>query len=269
VPAMSVARDLVRRFVPFGARQSMWSALSRATKRFQPRPDYEADGLAVWGKTVAWRDQPGFAQAYRAGVESGHSFSGLSMEWRVHIACWAAANGLHLDGDFVECGVNTGVTSLAICNYLDWNSQGRRFWLLDTYAGIPEAQMLPSERDHRMMFNTLFYREDVFEKAKRNFAPYPSATLVRGLIPDTLPQVTSQRIAYLHIDMNITAPELAAAEFFWPRLVPGAILLLDDYGWAGHEEQRDAMDRFAAERGVRIAALPTGQGLAVKPPQNR
>jgi hypothetical protein len=266
---MSVARDLVRRFVPAGARQSVWSALSRATKRFQPPPDYEADGLAVWGKTVAWRDKPDFAQAYRAGIGSGHTFPGASIEWRVHIACWAAANGLHLDGDFVECGVNTGIISLAICNYLDWNSRGRRFWLLDTYVGIPEAQMLPSEREHRTLFNSIFYQDDVFEKAKRNFAPYPSATLVRGLIPDTLPQVTSQRIAYLHIDMNIAAPEVAAAEFFWPRLVPGAVLLLDDYAWTAHKEQRDAMDRFAAERGVQIAALPTGQGIAVKPPQNR
>jgi hypothetical protein len=245
----------------------VWTALSRATKQFQPRPDYDADGLAVWHKSVAWRDEPRFAQAYRAGIESGHKFGAISMEWRVHIACWAAANALHLEGDFVECGVNTGITSLAICRYLDWNSRGRRFWLLDTYAGIPEAQMLPSERDHRKLYNSLFYPEDCFMTATRNFAPYPSATLVRGLIPDTLPQVTSERIAYLHIDMNIAAPEVAAAEYFWPRLTPGAILLLDDYGFAAHDDQRDAMDRFAAARGVRIAALPTGQGVILKPPR--
>ncbi len=262
---MSVARDLARLLVPASARRSLYLSLARAAKRLQPRPDYDADGLAVWGKNVAWRDEPRFAQAYAAGLDTGHEFGAISHEWRVYLACWAASHALHLEGDFVECGVCTGITSLTICRYLDWNASGRRFWLLDTYTGIPEAQMLPTEVDHLRQFNTLYYAKDFFETTKRNFAPYPGVTLVRGRIPETLPQVTSQRIAYLHIDLNVAAPEAAAAEYFWPRLSPGAVLLLDDYAFAAHEEQHDAMDRFAAAQGVRIATLPTGQGMMLKP----
>jgi hypothetical protein len=43
-------------------------------------------------------------------------------------------------------------------------------------------------------------------------------------------------------------------------------VLLDDYANRGRDEQRVAMDEVAAELGVQVCALPTGQGLIMKPP---
>jgi hypothetical protein len=65
--------------------------------------------------------------------------------------------------------------------------------------------------------------------------------------------------------MNSATPERAALEFFWDKLVSGASVILDDYGWKGCEAQKNAADQFAALRGVRVLALPTGQGLLIKP----
>jgi hypothetical protein len=65
--------------------------------------------------------------------------------------------------------------------------------------------------------------------------------------------------------MNCVEPEIAAAEFYWPRMVSGSIMLLDDYGWARHAAQKRAFDRFAQQREVMILRLPTGQGLIMKP----
>lgn len=65
--------------------------------------------------------------------------------------------------------------------------------------------------------------------------------------------------------MNCAPPEVAALRFFWPRLTPGAFVLLDDYANRGRDEQRRAMDEVAAEFGVKICTLPTGQGLLIKP----
>lgn len=48
-------------------------------------------------------------------------------------------------------------------------------------------------------------------------------------------------------------------------MVSGAIVVLDDYGWSGHEEQKHAFDSFARSRGVEVLSLPTGQGLILKP----
>jgi hypothetical protein len=53
--------------------------------------------------------------------------------------------------------------------------------------------------------------------------------------------------------------------FFRERLVPGALMLLDDYAYRGHRPQKVAMDRFAQTRANKILSLPTGQGLLIKP----
>ena len=53
--------------------------------------------------------------------------------------------------------------------------------------------------------------------------------LVRGTVVYTLAaSPASRRLAYLSIDMNILLPEVAATNFLRNRLVPGAIVLLDN-----------------------------------------
>ena len=107
-----------------------------------------------------------------------------------------------------------------------------------------------------------------YEQAKENFAPFPRARLVCGRIPESLSTVDIRRVSYLSLDLNVAEPEAAAFEHFWPRLSPGAVVVLDDYGWDGFAPQREALDALAAERGVRILQCPTGQGLLVKPGGN-
>jgi O-methyltransferase len=48
-------------------------------------------------------------------------------------------------------------------------------------------------------------------------------------------------------------------------MVPGAILLLDDYGWYYYRQQQSAEDAFFAPRGAKVLELPTGQGMLIKP----
>jgi hypothetical protein len=41
-------------------------------------------------------------------------------------------------------------------------------------------------------------------------------------------------------------------------------VLFDDYTYFGHESQTEAIDEIARTSGIRILALPTGQGLAIR-----
>jgi O-methyltransferase len=231
------------------------------------KPSFDGDFLRAYSKNTSWMQEPRFRQAYETGFASGHKFDydrSLRLEWRVHVALWAAGQALHHEGDFVECGVNTGILSLAICRYYDFASQARSFYLFDTYNGIPESQMSASERGQRIRENTAFY-EECYELALKNFSPWPNAKPVRGMVPDTLHTVNIEKVAYLSLDMNIAAPERAALEHFWPKLVRGGVIVLDDYGWAAYAEQKASMDEFAAAHGIQVCCLPTGQGLIVKP----
>ncbi len=105
----------------------------------------------------------------------------------------------------------------------------------------------------------------MYEFVKKSFAKFPNAVIVKGAIPEILSSLSKIRsVAYLHIDMNCMIPEIAAAEFFWPKMSHCAVMLLDDYGWYGFDEQRLAFDKFAKEKNVPILSLPTGQGLIIK-----
>ena len=167
--------------------------------------------------------------------------------------------------DFVECGVDTGMFSLAICDWLDFNSLDKDFWLFDTFNGIPDEQMSAAERNGIGGWHNRESYEECFGRASANFEPWPRCRLVRGIVPQTLVAFPEGRkVAYLSLDMNIVVPEIAAIEFFWDRLVPGAVVLLDDYGWATHAAQKAAFDTFARAHGAMILSVPTGQGIIIR-----
>ncbi len=114
-------------------------------------------------------DDPEFRRAYDRGV---HAAEDYRWEWRVHIGLWAAETAVRLEGDFVECGVNRGFLSSAIMEYLDWDTRGKTFYLLDTFAGLDERNLRSEdpasvERNERHLADG-FYVSGI-ESAKREF----------------------------------------------------------------------------------------------------
>ena len=234
---------------------------------FRLRGRYAQDGLFTV-HSDRFRADAAFRAAYARGVQASHGVD-PGFEWRVHVALWAARTGLRVEGDFVECGVNAGFASSAIMKKLQWNTLGRRFYLIDTFSGPVLAQYSQEEvRKQRLgvarhALEAGAYVTDM-DRIRANFAEWPNAIVVRGAVPEILERVEFGAVAFLHIDMNCALPERRALEFFWDRLSPGAVILLDDYAYYGHDCQRDAIDAAARVRGAEVLSLPTGQGVIVR-----
>ncbi len=109
-----------------------------------------------------------------------------------------------------------------------------------------------------------FYTFDV-DAVRKNFSQWRNCEIIVGAIPETLPRVRSDRIAFLPLDLNCSPPEVAAIEALWDHLAPGAFVLLDDYAYIGYRSQKLGMDAFARECDLAVLSLPTGQGLIIKP----
>ncbi|MGY2438404.1 class I SAM-dependent methyltransferase [Pseudomonas sp. SDO52101_S400] len=144
------------------------------------------------------------------------------------------------------------------------------FHLLDTFSGVDDRFLSADEKVGGVSDKSQKWIEDGtyvsnIDAVRANFSEWSNVNIIQGSIPETLTQIESKQIAYLHIDMNCTGPEVAAIEFLWDRLVPGAVILLDDYAYFGYQPQKDGMDQWAAKRNIAIASLPTGQGLLIKP----
>jgi hypothetical protein len=231
------------------------------------RSVYDQDGLRSM-HNHDFMHEPGFRRAYARGVLAAKT--DYQWHWRVHVGLWAAFSACKLDGDFVECGVNRGFLSSAIMEDLDWDRLGKTFYLLDTFAGVDEEMISASSHSeveiqrNRQNLITGFYVRGL-EEVVSNFSQWRNVRIIQGRVPDTLPLVEAAHVSYLHLDMNCAPPEVAAFEYFWEKLVPGAMVLLDDYAYVGYESQKEAMDALGKERNLRILSLPTGQGLLIKP----
>ncbi|HSS69827.1 MAG TPA: TylF/MycF/NovP-related O-methyltransferase [Casimicrobiaceae bacterium] len=228
---------------------------------------YAQDGLYTLHNDH-FRLDPAFRAAYRRGLQAATGVD-PKFEWRVHVALWAATTALHTSGDFVECGVNAGFISSAIMHWLRWNEIDRRFFLVDTWAGpslsqFDETEIAGGRREvAKEAIAAGAYVTDL-GRLRRNFAEWPNAVIVQGMVPDILPSIRTDHAAFLHLDMNCAYPEQSALEYFWPRLSPGAVVLLDDYAYVGYERQASAIDGVARGFGASVLSLPTGQGVIVK-----
>jgi O-methyltransferase len=267
MPNTGFARRAGQQFSRLAARYLRWRGYE-VVKRL----GYAHDEMVLPTVSLEFMKKDRFVRAYRAGIESGHRYSKLAgisdadihMEFRVATALWAAAHAAKREGDFVECGVYTGIFSLAVCDYIDFNKTGKRFWLFDTFAGHPDDQKDAAERLAYTSEIVEAY-SDHYEMTKAKFAKYPQATLVRGQVPGTLATVPINKVCYLSIDMNLWKPEIAALDYFWPKLVPGAIVVLDDYGRSQFPLLCEKEDRWAAAHSVEILTMANGQGLMIKP----
>ena len=228
---------------------------------------YAHDGLFTLNNSHFLRD-PGFRAAYRRGVLASRGVD-PKIEWRVHVALWAARATVHIPGDFVECGVNAGFISSAIMHFLEWQHLEKRFFLIDTFRGPLLSQFSDEEveRGQRGVAEAAIARGAYvtdLERIRANYAEWPNAEIVQGTIPYVLDRLRVERVAFLHLDMNCACPERAAFEYFWESLSPGGVVLLDDYAAYGYDAAARAIDDAASQRGADVLSLPTGQGLIRK-----
>jgi O-methyltransferase len=222
------------------------------------KPTYDEDGLFTNHNCDFMKDEL-FKESYDLGFATG-STKGWHIHWRLHVLCFFAERAKTMGGDFIECGTNKGFTALSIINYVGFEKTDNKFYLMDTFNGLVDDYKSTNEKKT----NLVNYKE-CYAEVKMTFSKFDNVEIVRGSIPDTLPKVKSNKISFIHIDMNCAKPEIDAGEYFWDKIIPSGVVVLDDYGYPGYLDQKKAWDDFAIRKGVQVLSIPTGQGLIIKP----
>lgn len=161
-----------------------------------------------------------------------------------------------IPGDIAECGTYKGFSAYLMCRSLQGTSN--EVHLFDSFEGLPDVEEVDGTWWAKGRFAS---PEDCVHETLAGFTNYK---VYKGWIPDRFPEVAGRRFRLVHIDVDLYRPTYDSLEFFYPRVEPGGIILLDDHGCNTCPGAKQAADEFFSEREEKVAVLPTGQGLVLK-----
>jgi O-methyltransferase len=162
----------------------------------------------------------------------------------------------HLPGDFVECGVYKGASAYWMCKAA---APGRKVHLFDSFEGLPKPGCF--DGDHWIEGK---FADTTTSEVVKNLEPYRNYHLYSGWIPEIFEQYQGAAISFLHIDVDLYAPTLMSLVHLWRYIIPGGIVICDDYGFAQCLGARQALDQFFELKPENVSSLPTGQALVIK-----
>jgi hypothetical protein len=159
-------------------------------------------------------------------------------------------------GDIVECGVWRGGSMMVIASTLhDLGVHDRDLYLFDTFTHMP----LPGEEDVDVFGRAAAeYYDEASEAEAFRYLPldavkdalastgYPTDRMhfVQGLVEDTIPEQAPERIALCRLDTDWYESTAHEMEHLYPRVVPGGMVLIDDYGH--FQGAKKAVDEYLA-----------------------
>ncbi|MCK1519563.1 MULTISPECIES: TylF/MycF/NovP-related O-methyltransferase [unclassified Bradyrhizobium] len=163
---------------------------------------------------------------------------------------------LHLDGDAAECGTYKGATAYLLCRA--FRKMPISIHLFDSFEGLSEPTSIDGTYWRK---GSLTAAEDELRQSLREFDNY---RIYKGWIPTRFVEAADCRFRFVHIDVDLYQPTLDSLQFFYPRMVAGGIILLDDHGFKSCPGAKQAADAFFESKAENLALLPTGQAFTIK-----
>lgn len=158
---------------------------------------------------------------------------------------------LPLPGDCIEIGSFRGGTAKLISETLLRRGADGELHLFDTFAGMPERLSL-DEAGLKGCFS-----DTSAEAVGRLLANNPRVYLHAGIFPETIPPgLHEHRFRFAHIDVDIERSVRDCLAFVYPRLVPGGVIVVDDYGHAECPGATRAVEGFFADKPETVVQMP-------------
>jgi hypothetical protein len=169
----------------------------------------------------------------------------------------------NIEGDVVECGVASGRSLAIIASLVRSSGTERRIWGFDSWRGLPS---LSNEDAGSVAGEGAFSSATIDEVRLRlelfGFDSMEGIRLVEGDITQTLATAPIDRIAFLHLDVDIYESYRAALATLWPKVASGGIVALDEYADPSWPGATQAVDEF-------MATLPDGEAQLEGDPRFR
>ncbi len=168
-----------------------------------------------------------------------------------------------LPGAIVECGVFKGASFVRFAGFrnLFGNPFSHKLIGFDTFGKFPETNYKEDKKYRKKLVEIggeqSISKEQLLEVLK-NKGVDKNIELVEGDAVKTIPKYFKKnphlKISLLNLDTDIYEPAVVILKYFWPRIVKGGVLILDDYGVFPGETK--AADEYFKNRNVKIMKFP-------------
>lgn len=175
---------------------------------------------------------------------------------------------LHLDGDVIECGVFSGRTLLRTAAMLGEMGCRKAVHGCDSFDGFPPEQIgevdLGAGRSLDKVRGRFRHAHAAIEQIQNAAVDLDADVRLHvGYFEETLPRLPlAPTFCFAHIDCDIYESYLTCLRHLYPRMVPGGVLLFDEYDsevWPGATK---AIDAFFADKPETIACCEDESWLA-------
>jgi hypothetical protein len=180
----------------------------------------------------------------------------------------------HLDGEIAEAGVLYGLSSFLLCSYekeINHGFTGETMHLFDSFQGLsmPDDQdKRNDEIENKIIKNVIAgqakYSGSFLSTTKETLRDFPNVHYYKGWIPDVFSGLGNRKFKFVHLDLDLYAPILASLKFFYPQVVPGGCIVVDDYEHRDWPGVKLAVDEFAKENDCSVIRLITGNAVIFK-----
>ncbi len=175
---------------------------------------------------------------------------------RAHILFSKVVQTKELGGNMAELGVFRGgsakLMALADKDSYDGVNQ-RTLYMFDTFTGIPEEAVTEGVDTHKAGD----FSDTEIAAVKERFAEskIENYVLVEGMFPDSTEgedadekQLEALEFSIVHIDGDVYETTKSGLEWFYPRMLTGGIIVIDDYGLESTPGVKEAVDEFLDDK---------------------
>ena len=146
----------------------------------------------------------------------------------------AAVQAAGIPGDFVECGTYKGGSAAVLGTRLP---AGRKLWLYDSFAGMPETGEKDGQDASIYVGQGVASPQDVRDALAIAGVDPERAIIREGWFKDSFTMPLPDQVALLHCDADWYDSCMLVLETFYPMVVEGGCVVLDDFGyWEGCRE---------------------------------
>jgi O-methyltransferase len=176
---------------------------------------------------------------------------------------WQAVESLPPSARAVaEVGVYRGGSAWFMADALRRSGREMPFYVCDTFQGHVEVDD-SVDGVHRP--GVQFTRVKA-EKVAKYLREFPFIRMQVGDIRETAPAFAGESaFGLVHLDVDVYPITRFCLDFFGPRVVPGGMMVMDDYGTTTCEGVKRAVEEFTASNpGFRVMHLLTGQAVVTR-----